>query len=371
MITFKIPETSEKEYKYYLRGFKTRYEYNKSYKYFWRQRLLLQSKCSTSTYWITLTFDESHLLRFIHRDLLSSVTDINDIILPAGYRLYDDDLTDIQKTDLTKKYYNRCFDLFIRRFKINLERHFPQWDSSSFKFFAVSENGDLFDRFHFHLLCYNLPYTTEVSKYLKGKSGVECNIVEEILLNSWSYGFVEFDDITFKADKQINYITKYMFKRFDDKLTFSRKSRNIGYGYFTGDRKKFLLDNLTTEFHVNGKTFYLGRFFRKKIFDAEQNDELLSRYYLKQSKIETESLIDFIESSQGIKIVNYMDNMFETSDGCIEKFSDYLMDYKSNCYYTLKRQEKAQYYDLLTNLHIKVTKKLLYLQRKYEFKYNL
>lgn len=370
MITFKLPETSEKEYNNYLRGFKTRYEYNKSYKYFWRQRLFLQSKASTSTHWITLTFDESHLLRFIHRDTLSSITDLDDIKLPVGYRILDDDLTDIQKNELSKKYYNRCFDLFIRRFKINLERYFSSWDSSQFKFFAVSENGDLFDRFHFHLLCFNLPYTTEISKWLKGKSGVECNIVEEILYKSWSYGFIDFDDITYKADKQINYITKYMFKRFEDKLTFSRKSRNIGYGYFSGDRKKFLIDNLTTEFHVNGKTFYLGRFFRKKIFDADQNERLLEQYYVKQSKVEIEGLIDFIESSQGIKIINYIDDQFTTSYGCIEKFSDYLIDYKSDCYFKLKRKEKAEYYDLLTNLHMKVAKKLLSLQYKNKYKYN-
>lgn len=250
-----IPSEKEKDFNNYLKGYKCRYEYNRSFLYHWRERMLCQCYSSRNTHWITLTFDENHIARFMTRQEIENlgITDYQAACAIKGLHLVDDHERDI---DLSKLYYNRCFDLFIRRLRISLERSLPEESKkqiAQLKFFAASETGDLFGRFHFHMLLWNVP------------EGISNEAFTQLLLDKWSYGFVT-DELLFSYGKKVNYITKYLFKRFEDKLTFTRKSRSIGLHYWNEERKKHMVSALTTTFHLDGREYYMGRFFCDKVF---------------------------------------------------------------------------------------------------------
>lgn len=212
---------------------------------------------------------------------------------PANYVFYDDDnpISFSLKNELKKKYYNRCFDLFIRRFRIRLSRLYPEWDSSRFKFFAMSENGDLFERFHFHLLIFNCPICNHKHP------------LKDILFDSWKYGFVDIENMKKTGMARINYITKYMFKRFSDPMFFSRKSNSIGMAYFDEAKKKYLLESLTTCFHIDGREYFLGRFFQKKIFPEEIRQEMLREHAKNEAEITFNSMLTFAMTERRLGLV--------------------------------------------------------------------
>lgn len=250
-----IPHSREKDFNNYLKGYKCRYEYNKSFIYHWRERMLCQCHSSRNTHWVTLTFDENHIARFMTRQEIESlgISDYESACAIKGLHLVDNHDEDV---NLSKLYYNRCFDLFIRRLRISLERSLPEEQKkqlSQLKFFAATETGDLFGRFHFHMLLWNVP------------DGITDESFTSLLYNKWSYGFVT-DEVLFNYSQKVNYITKYLFKRFDDKLTFTRKSRSIGLLYWNDDRKKHMVSSLTTTFHLDGREYHMGRFFCDKVF---------------------------------------------------------------------------------------------------------
>lgn len=250
-----IPAERKKDFYNYLNGYKCKYEYNKTFVYHWRERMRAQCLASRNTHWITLTFDENHIARFMTKDEITSlgITDYKAACAIKGLHLVENHDDDI---NLSKLYYNRCFDLFIRRLRIALERSCPEEFKSQIaqlKFFAATETGDLFGRFHFHMLLWNVPDCISSERFT------------EILLEKWSYGFIT-DELLFDYGCKVNYITKYLFKRFEDKLTFTRKSRSIGLLYWNDDRKKHMVSALTTTFHMDGREYHMGRYFCDKVF---------------------------------------------------------------------------------------------------------
>lgn len=283
-----IPSSREKDFNNYLNGYKCKYEYNKSYIYHWRERMLCQCHSSRNTHWITLTFDENHVARFMTRKEIESlgITDYEATCAIKGLHLVEDHTHD---DELSKLYYNRCFDLFIRRLRISIERSLPEEfkpQIAQLKFFAATETGDLFGRFHFHMLLWNVPECIDNNQFTL------------LLYEKWSYGFVT-DEVLLDYTSKVNYITKYLFKRFEDKLTFTRKSRSIGLLYWNEERQKHMVSSLTTSFHMNGREYFMGRFFCDKVFGLP-GTELRESLKKKQRDIYTvkeyESLITWYKT---------------------------------------------------------------------------
>lgn len=287
-----LPVFNEQDYKNYIKGYPCKYEYNKSYLYHWRQRLHCEMKASTTAYFVTLTFDEVNIMRFFPESCKRKYF-TDEPIFPDNYLFYPDNkpFSEFEKAELKKKYYNRCFDLFIRRFRITLDRLYPDYGRERFKFFAMSEPGDLFGRFHFHVIMYNVPICNSVHPF------------KDILFDTWKYGFVEVENMRKTGTKKINYITKYMFKRFSDPLFFSRKSNSIGMAYFDDAKKKYMLDNLTTRFHIDGREYFLGRFFQKKMFPEDIRQEMLRQHAIEEAEVTFNSMLTFAMTERRLGLV--------------------------------------------------------------------
>lgn len=287
-----LPVFSEQDYKNYIKGYPCKYEYNKSYLYHWRQRLHCEMKASTTAYFCTLTFDEVNIMRFFPESCKSKYF-TDEPLFPDNYIFYEDEkpLNEIQKANIKKRYYNRCFDLFIRRLRVTFDRLYPNYGRERFKFFAMSEPGDLFGRFHFHFIMYNAPICNET------------HTIKDILFNTWKYGFVDIENMKKSGTKKINYITKYMFKRFSDPMFFSRKSNSIGMAFFDENKKKYMLENLTTCFHVDGREYFLGRFFQKKIFPEDVRQEMLRRHALDEAEVTFNSMLTFAMTERRLGLI--------------------------------------------------------------------
>lgn len=370
-----------KDLKNTLAGFPSKCSYIKSYKYHWRQRLLCQAKASFNTYFITLTFDEHSIMKRISSSKLKSlgVTDFDDIKskLPVNW-LIDDNLTEQEYLELQREYYADTLTKFLKRWRVNLSRKYTAWDPSLFKFFATSESGDLFGRMHFHLLAFNLPCLRKTA------SGVEIDaeFLEKDLASSWKNGFVELKKVNEDTlHKHINYITKYMFKRFEDRLTFTRKSRSIGLGYFDEEKRHYHLEALTNAFHIDGREYYFGRFFKQKIFGypSEKYEELKKKNSFKYLEIEAKSMTEFLrrkhscdvsctllknDAGELMDIIHWIPSTGEILDRQIE-LTSYIEDLWRNNWYTFRLEEKKA----AELMSFKIAAKLNTLRKKYLEKY--
>lgn len=371
----------DKDLKNTLNGFPSKCSYIKSYKYHWRQRLMCQAKASHNTYFITLTFDEHSVMKRISSDSFKAlgVNDFDDIKskLPSNW-LVDDTLTLKEYNELQREYYSDTLTKFLKRWRINLSRKYVDWDPSLFKFFATSESGDALGRMHFHILAFNLPKVRKIADYID----ISDRVLEEDLASSWKHGFVELlklDDTD--TSKHINYITKYMFKRFEDTLTFTRKSRSIGLGYFDDKKKQYHLESLTSTFHIDGREYYMGRFFKQKIFGypSEKYEELKQKNGIKYMELMLHSETAFLRRKYGcdveckifrdekgtpIDIVHWFPATGEILDR-ESNHTDFLKDLWWNNWYTFRIEEKKS--EELRG--IKIAAKLNALRRKYLEKY--
>ncbi len=347
-----LPVFSEQDYKNYIKGYPCKYEYNKSYLYHWRQRLHCEMNVAATAYFVTLTFDEVNIMRFFPKSCKKEFF-TDDPEFPENYVFYEDNnpLNELQKAELKKKYYNRCFDLFIRRLRISFDRKYNGYGRERFKFFAMSEPGDLFGRFHYHVIMYNVPI---------------CNIkhpLKDLLFDAWTYGFVDVENMKKTGTKKINYITKYMFKRFSDPMFFSRKSNSIGMAYFDDDKKKYLLDNLTTCFHLDGREYYLGRFFQKKIFPEDVRQDMLRQHAIDEAEVTFNSILTFAMTERRLglvvdvptKTVIDKDGLILSNHECCEYLKPY---YRIAEYVDLQIRKDQEWRRDDTKLRLKLLNKL-------------
>lgn len=347
-----LPVFNEQDYKNYIKGYPCKYEYNKSYLYHWRQRLLCEMKAATTAYFVTLTFDEVNIMRFFPESCKERYF-TDEPFFPDNYVFYQDSrpFSELEKAKLKKDYYNRCFDLFIRRFRITLDRLYPNYGRERFKFFAMSEPGDLFGRFHYHVIMYNVPI---------------CGLrhpLKDMLFDTWKYGFVDVENMKKTGPKKINYITKYMFKRFTDPMFFSRKSNSIGMAYFDEDKKKYLLDNLTTCFHIDGRDYFLGRFFQKKIFTEDVRQDLLRQHAVEEAEVTFKSMLTFAMTERRLglvvdipaKTIIDKDGLILSNQDCYEYLRPY---YRIAEYVDLQIRKDQEWRRDETKLRLKLLNKL-------------
>lgn len=202
-----------------LSQFPTPYEYHKKFVRDWRTRLFLESWKNPYVFF-TLTYDEENL-----------------------------PLLQLPDKDAIQK--------FFKRFRRRLEYRNIKQD---FRYYLVSEYGDDYGRLHYHGLLFGIPFSHEIFK---------------CFLESWPFGRV---DYTAGSPKRINYVTKYLHKRFEDKKRYlSLKSNGLGACFLSPEFIQRQRQRKTNWFWFDGRRRYLPRYLMEKVFSKDERQDIYSK----------------------------------------------------------------------------------------------
>ncbi len=201
-------------YEYYkkLAPFPTKKEYVQKMVSNWRRRLHIESLNSAS-YFGTLTYA--------------------DDFLPSKK----------VRMDVLKKEVQR----FWKRFRYLLSSTYP---SVHVKYYLVSERGDHTDRLHYHF-CMFL------------SSPLRLVVLRDILDRAWHLGRTNLKMLT---PRMVNYVTKYIHKRYGGSEVLSLKSNGIGMSYCTPDFICRQKRRNTRYVHIGGRRIFLPRYVWLKIY---------------------------------------------------------------------------------------------------------
>ena len=196
----------------------------------WSFRLKEEAKRSTSSCFLTLTYEEPPLTK--------------------------NNLQTLEKTDYQK---------FIKKLRKLLKK-------SKIKYYACGEYGTQTQRPHYHAIIFNLPNQL---------IGVNC----EILTETWGHGHIQVAPCNIAT---INYVTKYIMKgrletkpyidyntgeiiEDDRQKEFSLMSKKMGLQYLTPQMVNYHLENMVSVATLpGGQLTPLPRYFRDKIFSKEE-----------------------------------------------------------------------------------------------------
>lgn len=205
----------------------------------WRVRLHIENDCSDLSYFLTLTYDESHLP-------IQECTDSfgDSISVPV-----------VCKRDI---------QLFLKRLR-------KLYYDSKIRYFLVSEYCPTTLRPHYHCLLFGLSrqYKDNIKQTIKD---------EKRIGKCWSCGFVTLDKVT---NGRIAYCTKYLscltvLPEFLPK-PFRLMSRKPGLGAVYMDNPR-LVDwhrlTLANYYPSNGFKMRLPRYLKDKLFDDEMKDQI-------------------------------------------------------------------------------------------------
>lgn len=185
----------------------------------WVFRLLQEDKHSTSSYFITLTYDTDHIP-----------------ISENGFKT-------LQKSDYQK---------FMKRLRRRMPKHVR------LKYYAVGEYGTKSDRPHYHAIIFNLP---------------DPQIIED----AWTLGSIHFGTV---SGNSIAYTAKYIDKdsripkhRNDDRVPeFSLMSKGLGKAYLTKAMTKYHKADLTRNYVVTDQRHKvpMPRYYKDKLFNDHE-----------------------------------------------------------------------------------------------------
>lgn len=191
-----------------------------------------EEKRSSSSYFITLTYETTHVP-----------------ISKAGYM-------ELKKSDIQK---------FIKRLRKAHERtgtKMANRTQPSIKYYCVGEYGGRTLRPHYHAIIFN------------------CNI--ELMQPAWDMGQIHYGEVT---NASVGYTLKYMTKkpripqhRNDDRTReFSLMSKGLGENYLTPACKRWHTKDLTNRMYCNltdGKKISMPRYYKEKIYAKEQRQAI-------------------------------------------------------------------------------------------------
>jgi hypothetical protein len=193
----------------------------------WAFRLTEEQRVSTSSAFLTLTYEDQHL----------KYSD-------AGYpTLYTKDHQD-----------------FVKRLRKTIGTHFTNEQSRPIKYYAVGEYGTNTHRPHFHSIMFNLP-----REYFQHP---------ELLTRDWKLGQTLLAECN---PKTIAYVTGYVNKTLyitgqdpldDRKKEMTMCSKGLGQSYLTEARKEYYKKILTPYLIVeNGDKRTMPRYYKDKMYD--------------------------------------------------------------------------------------------------------
>lgn len=211
----------------------------------WRTRLEIEWNNSNSAYFLTLTYDDSHL----------PIGNFSDSIGNSHFVPY------VCKRDI---------QLFLKR----LRKDFKE---NRLRYFLVSEYGPTTQRPHYHALIFGLPrlYNDRIKN--------ECELNKRIE-RDWNNGLTKLDSVTFG---RIAYVTKYMSCVTDLPEYLPKPFRLMSRRPAIGST--YLLNRELIDWHRSTLSCYypdgkfrrrLPRYLKDKIFDDAMKIEI--REHLKQ-----------------------------------------------------------------------------------------
>ena len=201
-------------YEYYkkMAPYPTRKEYVQKMVSNWRRRLHMESLNSAS-YFGTLTFSQYYLpMNKVRMDALKS---------------------QVQK--------------FWKRFRYLLSHKYP---CVHVKYYLVSERGDKRDRLHYHF-CLFLSHP------------IRLVVLRDILDRAWKLGRTNLKMLT---PRMVNYVTKYIHKRYGGSEVLSLKSNGIGMSYVTPEFIQRQKRRNTRYINIGGRKLFLPRYVWLKIY---------------------------------------------------------------------------------------------------------
>lgn len=224
-------------YDYYrkMAPYPTRKEYVQKMVSSWRRRLHMESFNSTS-YFGTLTYAPDSLpSNKVRMDVLKQT---------------------IQK--------------FWKRFRYLLSLEYPCVHA---KYYLVSERGDKHDRLHYHF-CLFLSHP------------IRLIVLRDLLDRSWKLGRTNLKMLT---PRLVNYVTKYIHKRYRGSEVLSLKSNGIGMSYVTPDFLHRQRKRNTRYVHIGGRKVFLPRYIWLKIYPD-------STYNYNRKRRERIAILDKVKS---------------------------------------------------------------------------
>lgn len=201
----------------------------------WSFRLMHEDRQSTSSLFITLTYDTTHVP-----------------ITKTGFM-------SVQKRDV---------QLFLKKLRFAESKI----HSNAIKYYLAAEYGTDSDRPHYHAIIFNVsdPYAIE---------------------RAWGNGSIHYGTVT---EASVGYTLKYLDKprripkhRNDDRNPeFGLMSKGLGLGYITQGVKKWHLNDLDNRMYLTipgGKKISMPRYYKDKIYTPLQRKQI---QYFQLPKIE-------------------------------------------------------------------------------------
>lgn len=203
----------------------------------WSFRLLQEMKISDSARFITLTYDDKHLVR-------TRMTDAPTI----------------RKKEVQD---------FMKRLRKAQDKKYP--GQKPIKYFAVGEYGGDTERPHYHIIMFNHKL--------------------ELIQTAWNKGHVHYDPVN---EATIGYTLKYISKRskvpygeWDEREpTFALMSKGLGLSYITPEMITWHKADLLNRMYCNipdGKKIGMPRYYKKKIYD--ETEEQLAGHHTRQKML--------------------------------------------------------------------------------------
>lgn len=218
----------------------------------WTARLQQEEIYSSSSYFVTLTYDEQHLPRDNHGN-------------PS-----------VCKRDV---------QLFLKR----LRKHFV---GCQIRYFLNSEYGPSTHRPHYHAIIFNLPadlpdHSRRCWRFWNGRKSLF--YLNDDLTNLWGNGDVEFSEVT---KERCGYCAKYFVSRQDvpegytanfSLISKGRRSDNglggIGFRYSQAISEKLhYYGGIYMLSPSNGHPVALPRYYKTVVFTDEERKEMTERY---------------------------------------------------------------------------------------------
>lgn len=192
----------------------------------WSFRLLQEQKVSVSAHFLTLTYDDDHLVYHL------------------GSGLPELCVRDLQ--------------LFKKRLRKEQSFISPE----RLRYYSVGEYGTEFDRPHYHSIMFNLHQS-----------------IVPRLAEIWRGGIVHVGSVT---SDSVGYVTKYVINRHGQyqgrEPPFAVMSRRPGLGNsYAMSHLKYHKDGLKNVADVNGNTHRLPRYLKDKIFEPWEKQFILRR----------------------------------------------------------------------------------------------
>lgn len=216
----------------------------------WSFRLLEEEKVSTSSHFLTFTYDDDHVSNSRN-----------------GYGT-------LSKRDL---------QLFFKKLRKASSRNSGVESQSSYKYFSVGEYGTDTRRPHYHSLLFE-------------SSGMAS--VVELVSKCWDKGHVYFGDVN---GASIGYVLKYMLKKLnwrmgvndDREPPFTLMSKGIGVSYLDLKMCEWHKSNLLMRMYVNlpgDQKLAMPRYYKDKLYSKEDR-ELISTFSKERLQAEFDRMV--------------------------------------------------------------------------------